>query len=437
VSVAHAACKVSKLHAGGEGFDKNIGQFKHEYLGKWWQTDTGFPNISHLFNKGEKAQRQRHLELLLENALSELKKCPPLGCESSEWGARVRVAIAKTGEYVLGMTGCNLEILSDWGFLKAAYTFFGQAREFDSSVKLDEIIQAVRNVWIMNCIQMLMGFEVRTTPSVFAYSMLYPCTDNFLDSSDVSIRDKMSINLRFRKRLAGEAVTAENRYESSLFKLVGMIEQEYPRTSYPAVYDSLLAIHGAQEKSLIQQKGWLSPYETDVIGISVEKGGTSVLTDAYLVQGNLTGEQAEFMFGFGVLLQLIDDLQDLEADRRNNHMSVFSQTAEKWKLDGITNRLINFILDLLNNDEYFPDEGQKGLKADIAKNCILLIQMAIAQNTHLYSKAYVKRMEEYTPFSFSYIRRLHKRIGWEISSLRKHSPRNSVEDLIAAAVVPE
>ena len=67
--------------------------------------------------------------------------------------------------------------------------------------------------------------------------------------------------------------------------------------------------------------------------ISVEKGGTSVLADAYLVCGNLDTELSDLMFGFGFVLQLIDDLQDAKEDCNNNHMTVFSQELNKERLD--------------------------------------------------------------------------------------------------------
>ena len=40
----------------------------------------------------------------------------------------------------------------------------------------------MRNVWIGNNLQMLLGVPVCLTQGLFAYSMLYPVTDNVLDA---------------------------------------------------------------------------------------------------------------------------------------------------------------------------------------------------------------------------------------------------------------
>lgn len=50
-----------------------------------------------------------------------------------------------------------------------------------------------------NCIQVLLGIGISVTPSVFAYSMLYPYTDNFLDAGKVSERQKRETNDRLEK----------------------------------------------------------------------------------------------------------------------------------------------------------------------------------------------------------------------------------------------
>ena len=63
----------------------------------------------------------------------------------------------------------------------------------------------------------------------------------------------------------------------------------------------------AQCRSLELLHRTASPYEVDVLGISLEKGGTSVLADGYLVAGSLTRPQAELAFGFGAYLQIVDD----------------------------------------------------------------------------------------------------------------------------------
>ena len=91
------------------------------------------------------------------------------------------------------------------------------------------------------------------------------------------------------------------------------------------------------------------PYERDMLSISIEKGGASVLVDGYLVCGELTKEEEVFAYGYGFLLQLCDDLQDVKADLEKNHMTIISQLAGKYHLDKIINKLINIIIDIVDN----------------------------------------------------------------------------------------
>ena len=49
-------------------------------------------------------------------------------------------------------------------------------------------------------------------------------------------------------------------------------------------------------------------------GLGSEGIGGAVLTDGYLAAGSLSREQAPFVSGWGVLLQLADDLQDVRQD---------------------------------------------------------------------------------------------------------------------------
>ena len=63
-------------------------------------------------------------------------------------------------------------------------------------------------------------------------------------------KEKQLFSERFNNRLHGEKVEPHNFTESQLFKLVGMFEQQYPRTDFPKVYESLYAIQQGQTNSL-------------------------------------------------------------------------------------------------------------------------------------------------------------------------------------------
>src|SRR5260370_36833923 len=85
-----------------------------------------------------------------------------------------------------------------------------------------------------------------------------------------------------------------------------------------------------------------APYEVDLLGVTFDKGGTSVLADAYLVAGELTAQQETFAFELGAFLQFVDDLEDVETDLAAGRLSVFALAARGWRLDALTNRAFHF-----------------------------------------------------------------------------------------------
>jgi hypothetical protein len=153
----------------------------------------------------------------------------------------------------------------------------------------------------------LLGLEAKLTPAIFAYSMLYPVTDNYLDDSKQTLQEKMQFNNHFCSWLRGESVRASNEHEEEVLRLIKMIEGQYARENYPQVYDSLLAIFYAQQESLMIPCAPVQPYSVDILGITLKKGGTSVLADGVLAAGELTIEQMKTIFDYGCFAQFMDD----------------------------------------------------------------------------------------------------------------------------------
>ena len=408
-----------------------VEEFKDKYIKLWWDTNKFFPSFGEEITFKEKILREKHMNKFLSDLFTHLKECPKDVALRASWKNTLWSMIKNFG-HSSGFT--EDEINGDFSKSLPIIThkFICNVKEFDNTISLDKMVQALRNVWIMNILQVLFNLKVEYTPSVFAYSMLYPYTDNFLDSTEISLQDKKAINERFKLRLEGTELNPNNSYEEALFKLVSTIEAQYPRPLYGAVYESLLCIHAAQCTSLIQQRGMTSPYEKDILGISTEKGGTSVLADAYLVNGKLSKPEADFMFAYGALLQFCDDLQDAKEDLQNGHMTMFSQTAGKWTLDNITNALFDFSNKVIELDKGFIAEESYKMKNFLKKNLTSLIFEAISQNYNLYSKEYIKTIEKYYPFRMSYTRKLYKKIKNNYSSFKSINGY-SIDDVILMA----
>ena len=70
---------------------------------------------------------------------------------------------------------------ASWHFPQIFFRITGDfsrcAHVFACGILIDDLYQALRNVWIMMSFQVLFDRTVELTNSVFAYSMLYPFTD--------------------------------------------------------------------------------------------------------------------------------------------------------------------------------------------------------------------------------------------------------------------
>jgi hypothetical protein len=258
-------------------------------------------------------------------------------------------------------------------------------------------------MWIMNGLQIVLGLPVRQSQSMFAYSLLYPYTDNMIDNPGITSSDKLTFSNSFYLRLAGQDPTPKNAAEKTIFSLVSMIEDEYPRSVYPEVYQSLLAIHEAQTKSvqLIHSGDTLS--ETETLRICIAKGGASVMADGYLVAGKLSKDQEYFLFGYGAYLQLLDDIQDIEEDHLAGLQTIFSKS--NGMLDAKLNKTYWFGERVMQSIQLFGGQQIDVFQSLMRKSMDLFIIEAIAQNSGFYSKWYVSEMESHSPLSFTYIQK--------------------------------
>jgi hypothetical protein len=288
-------------------------------------------------------------------------------------------------------------ILSDQ-YKKATYDFMKKAREFDSEIANDEIYQAIRNLWIANSIQHLFSMEVKLSDPIFAYSMLYPYTDNLLDDSGIDHLQKHQFNARFRKRLNGEKLEPDNKLEAAIFHLVSFIEKAYSRRDFASVYEGLLAIHTGQEKSLKLNRNGGNKYNFTA-EITFEKGGTSVLADGFLVSGELSYERAEFLMGYGIFLQLLDDLQDLQDDYHHHQHTIFTHWMERGEMmDKPAVQLMDFMLKIIAQGEILFPEREKFFKV-VRNSCLALANRSIHKNKMFFSDGFIDFMEKKTGFS--------------------------------------
>ncbi len=396
-----------------------VPEFVQRLVDTWWSCPSSTPDLGRTYTPREQADREKQLVHLLDLATAEARRPPQSEAERSGVQERILAAFRAFARSALDWQERHLDVVLSRGMPEAAADFARMARRFDAKIDPADIYQASRNVWTANGLQLLLGLPARLTPALFAYSMLYPYTDNYIDDRGVSEQIKAEFSRRFERRLEGAAVDPANDHERAIFDLVAIIEGEFDRARSPQVFQSLLAIHHAQGKSVELLRRNASPYEVDVLGISMEKGGASVLADGYLAAGSLTPAQAEFMFGMGAFLQLGDDLEDVLQDSKDGLMTVFSQTARRWPLDGLTNRTLHFSRRVIARMDCFDGPDAAALRELIETATVQAFAVSAGRAAELYTRGYVREVEAHSPFRFSILQRQLKRLNREQATLMR------------------
>jgi hypothetical protein len=398
----------------------NIDRYVEEFTTLWNHSSAGFPNLGEEIPVEEKIKREDGVEQFSKSARKEVDIQNIQGSGKKKLALQFKQNMVAFFRNTFNYEQDELSILSGRGFTSATKEFFMMARRFDSSVKMEDIFQACRNLWIINSLQILLNEPVKVTPSTFAYSMLYPYTDNYLDDPSVTRSEKISFSTRFELRLRGESVLAVNDNERKIFDLVAMVESEWDRIKYPQVYESLIAIHNAQTRSifLVNKNGSLS--DRELLSICIEKGGTSVLADGYLIKGSMTPEQEWFCFGFGTFLQFIDDIQDIKEDYDGKLETIFTRASVTNRLEEFTNRTISFSDTVLKDIRYcFVSDDLEAVKRLMEKSVYSMVNEAVGLNDFFYQKQYVATFERYSVFRYSFLKKRRSNLDFNRISLMK------------------
>ena len=371
----------------------------------WLECSTQVPSLGTIYPYNDKLSCETRLEEFLQKIKKRKDEKPKPKGNNNGYAKVIFPAIRTFFKSTFNFEDNHLDTILSDSYTEATKKFIETGRRFDPNLSMEDIFQACRNVWIINGIQSMMGLPIELTPSVFAYSMLYPYTDNYLDNPHITSESKIIFNRRFQRRINGEKIVPENTDEKNIFNLIEMIEEQYERSRYPKVYESLLAIHHGQTKSirLLDTSGSLK--ETNVLKICIEKGGASVLADGYLVSSSLTEFQERFLFGFGAYLQMVDDIQDVNKDYKAGLLTPFSQASQQTSLDELTNRTFNFGVRIMDQINCFKGSNLESLKSLMEKSIKILLIESVGLNNKFYSRSYTRKIENYSPFRFSYLKK--------------------------------
>jgi hypothetical protein len=415
-------------------FDRRTEHYAARCAEAWTEANAASPGFGAPVCLAAKLEREHHGDQHLREIETRVHQWPASRAERGIWRHDLLCALRRiAGDYLEGDAE-GLDRLFTAEALGATRQFVRQAKAFAPTITDQSLFQALRNLWVTHSVQLFLRAPITLTPALFAYSMLYPWTDNCLDDLGLERAAKLAFGDWLTRRLSGAKAPPRDLHAEQVCRLVGMVERLYPRAEFPEVYLSLRAIHRAQMKSLDQQDPARTWDEQTLLSLSIAKGGTSVLTDAYLVRGSLTDDEAEFMFAYGILLQLMDDLQDLRDDLSNRHTTIFTRQTGLGPLDGVTTQLWAFTRKVLWSLSRFASAQPRSLKSLIQDNLRLLLLQSVARNQEFYTPDFVRALEASSPVRFGYLARQEKTLAGRYSrmlgSIRKSRRVDSLFEML-------
>lgn len=303
--------------------------------------------------------------------------------------------------------------MSRHDFLDASLDFIKRASDEDPLLQIDHLGQAMRNFWIVNLLQALFQKPAQLNNPTYAYSMLYPYTDNIMDDQSLTSKDKADFCNRLSQTLHTFGKTNWQELspdECRIHELCQLIYDAFDKNDQERVRFGLEWIQDAQINSLKQQSPNLLPYELDILGLSFDKGGASLIADALIVEPDLSYESLLFCYQLGAILQLSDDLQDTSSDAANGHQTVFSQLKDHFVFDGLLEHLFEFTNDLSALSDKAGIQSKDLVTSVLIPNTKLLLVVSAVLNDQFFSRQWIEDYKREMPVTAGGIKRIQKHL---------------------------
>ena len=196
----------------------------------WVEASGDPPTGLFQFTRRQQGENEKEIDFLLKQASQQW-------AQRESFSGRERLVLAKRARYAVTSFLLRTDDASVSQFMeeceKVAESFLRKAKDFDSTVSDLDILQGLRNQWVFNSIQKYLGQPVSVTPASFAYSMLYPYTDNRLDVAGHAESETESFLAWLSLRLHWVEENSNDTLTQKVDELLGMIEHQYPRSAFP------------------------------------------------------------------------------------------------------------------------------------------------------------------------------------------------------------
>jgi len=371
----------------------------------WLTVPDSFPAFLTEISEDTKTQNEQYIQTVSDNFQKQLKIFSSKSNGREKWKLKTSNMLKNVlcEETIIGIHRClnqqAIELFQD-----ELKDFIRHVRQFAPELSIEGIGQATRNYIVYAMFNEIHQMKPGFNKASFGYSMLYPFTDNYIDSKNYSHKEKIEYNQIIKDQIEGKEVHTKSEHQLKTCKLLQMIETEYPRDSNSTIFMLLLMMLEAQEDSMRQQNRGFTLTAEEILDISLYKGGISVLIDRFFVKKEITREDLIFYFGLGFFLQMADDLQDIKEDSMDGNQTIFTVDLNCQQEEKIVNKLIHFIRRI--SDSYQIENNM--FKNFILSNCYQLIYSSIAGSKDFFSKEYLNKLERYLPVTYHFLENMKK-----------------------------
>ena len=203
-----------------------------------------------LYSPRDHESREIAYDMALDEVEWEAKRLARNPADRGSAEQRMIAPFARFAQNALDLEQEQIGLLTD-DFLPAGIDFARRARQFDPAISREDTIQACRNAWTACGLQPLLGVPSGITPSILAYSLLYPYSDNYLDSGEVCGRRQVCFQCTFSRASSG---LDDSSYEPTRVRHQGTRQEHRARVS-PGAFSGRLRLSACYPSGTGRQRG--------------------------------------------------------------------------------------------------------------------------------------------------------------------------------------